>query len=243
MTVFGPFTAVLAAAHTLTMTLSDALAPFLGTASAAAAVACLTLGVRLLLLPLSYLQVRGEKTRARLAPRLAALRERHGRDPERLVAETRELYAREGTSPFAGCLPALAQIPVFTVLYGLFTIPEIDGAANALLALPLAGAPLGATLPQTVAGGAAGSVPVFLVLLALLAALAWATRRWLTLPALVQQASGGPQAPAPGLLTYLPFTTVLVAVFAPLAAGIYLAASTAWTLLERLALRRLVRVG
>ncbi|MEY9214130.1 membrane protein insertase YidC [Thermobifida halotolerans] len=242
MYTFGPSAAVLNAAHTLTITVSDALLPVLGPASAAAAIVCLTLGVRLLLLPLSCLQIRGEKIRARLAPRLTALREQHGHNPERLLTETRKLYAGEGTSPLAGCLPALAQMPVFVVLYGLFTAPDIDGTANALLALPLAGVPLGSTLPQALTGGAAAPVLVFLALLALLAAVAWASRRWLTLPALAQQAPEGQRVPGMGVLTYLPYTTVLVAAVAPLAAGIYLVASTSWTVLERLVLRRIVRV-
>lgn len=240
MYTFGPFAAVLSAAHTLTLTVNDALVPLLGPASAAAAIVCLTLGVRLLLLPLSYLQVRGEKTRARLAPRLTALREEHGDNHERLLTETQKLYAAEGTTPFAGCLPALAQMPVFVVLYGLFTVSEIGGAANELLALPLAGVPLGSTFQQAL--GSVAPLPVFLVLFALLAAVAWASRQWLTLPALAQQTTEGQQVPGMGVLTYLPYMTVLVAAVAPLAAGVYLAASTAWTVLERLVLRRVVRV-
>jgi YidC/Oxa1 family membrane protein insertase len=58
--------------------------------------------------------------------------------------------------------------------------------------------------------------------------------------------SGGPVSPAAGesggpaaaVARLLPFATVVVAAFVPLAAGLYLVTSTAWTLAERMFLRR-----
>ncbi|TDQ55247.1 YidC/Oxa1 family membrane protein insertase [Actinorugispora endophytica] len=244
MYTFGPIAAAISAAHTVVTVLTDALTPTLGTASAAVAIVCLTVLVRLLVLPLNYLQVRGEKARARLAPQLAVLRERYGKKPEKLVEETRKLYAKEGTSPLAGCLPGLAQTPVFIALYGLFVTSSVGGEPNGLLAHRLAGVPLGSTLTQTLGGGSVGPVLVFAVLLALLAAGAWATRRWLTLPALAEGAAGGQQQlPGMGVVGYLPYTVLLVAFVAPLAAGVYLVTSTAWTVAERTTLRRIVPAG
>jgi YidC/Oxa1 family membrane protein insertase len=52
--------------------------------------------------------------------------------------------------------------------------------------------------------------------------------------------SEGRDAPGAGLVRWLPFGTVVVAAFVPLAAGIYLLASTAWTVGERVTLRRVV---
>jgi YidC/Oxa1 family membrane protein insertase len=40
-----------------------------------------------------------------------------------------------------------------------------------------------------------------------------------------------------------PYVTVVVAAFVPLAAGLYLLTTTAWTLAERIGLRRLTRSG
>ena len=45
------------------------------------------------------------------------------------------------------------------------------------------------------------------------------------------------------LASLLPFTTALVAAFVPLAAGLYLATTTAWSLGERLVLARVVGSG
>ncbi|RCV48872.1 YidC/Oxa1 family membrane protein insertase [Marinitenerispora sediminis] len=237
---FPPIAAAIGLAHTVVTGLTGFFEPMLAASAAAVAVVTLTALVRLAVLPLNYAQVRGEKARARIMPRLMAVREEHGDDPQRLTAEMQKVYTEEGVSPLAGCLPMLAQTPVFIALYGLFITPEIGGEPNSLLTRTLGGVPLGATLPDAFAAGGQGPV-VFAVLLAVIALVAWASRQWLTLPQLRQNAAAGqPAVPGLGVIAYLPFITVAIAAFVPLAAGLYLAASTAWTVAERLVLRRVI---
>ncbi|GAA1117173.1 YidC/Oxa1 family membrane protein insertase [Nocardiopsis composta] len=253
---FGPIAAAIALASTVVTALTGAFTPIFGGAAAAAAVVALTVLVRLAVLPLSLAAVRGEKQRARLAPRIRELQAKHGKNPQRLAEEQQRLFQREGTSPLAGCLPMLAQTPVFIVLYGLFVSPEVGGAENALLGHALGGAQLGSTLSEALSAGPA-AVAVFAVLMLVAAGAAWATRRFLTLPAMRENAAAGAAAggagkgaagaapaalPGMGMLSYLPFMTVAVVAFVPLAAGLYLATSTAWTVAERLVLRRVVTV-
>ncbi|GAB3206708.1 YidC/Oxa1 family membrane protein insertase [Marinactinospora endophytica] len=237
-----PIAAAIGFAAILLTTLTGVLTPVFGAAAAGAAVICLTIFVRLLVLPLGYLQVRAEKTRERLAPKVRALQARHGSDPERLSTEMMRLYTEEKTSPLAGCLPMLAQTPVFIVLYGLFIVPEVGGRPNELLARTFGGVPLGALPGEVLAAGGSG-LWVFGVVALVIAAGAWASRQWLTLPAMRRaEQSGQEQLPGMSVMTYLPFITVVVTMFVPLAAGLYLAATTVWTVAERLVLRRLVRV-
>ncbi|QBI52103.1 YidC/Oxa1 family membrane protein insertase [Streptomonospora litoralis] len=240
MYTFPPIAAAVGAAYTVVTALAAVLAPVAGPAAAALAVVVLTAAVRLALLPLSIAQVRGEKVRTRLAPRMRELQRRHRADPQRLLTEQRRLYAEAGSSPMAGCLPALAQLPVFMVLYGVFTSPVVGGSGNELLRHTLGGVPLGSGLGDVLAGGGAGTA-VFAVLLVVVAATAWASRRWLTLPALEGAAEAGtPAVPGARLMSFLPYGTVAAAAFLPLAAGLYLATTTAWTVAERLALRQLI---
>ncbi|MFL1381704.1 insertase, partial [Nocardiopsis sp. frass4] len=65
---------------------------------------------------------------------------------------------------------------------------------------------------------------------------AWASRRFLPMPALTPEA----ERMARGPISYLPFMTVVIAVFVPLAAGLYLLTSGAWALGERVLLRRVL---
>ncbi|HEU4541283.1 MAG TPA: membrane protein insertase YidC [Jiangellaceae bacterium] len=225
---FPPLAAAIGVLYTAVSYLTTAFTPLLGAASAAAAIVALTLIVRIILLPLGLAQVRGELARLALAPKLREVRRKYGNNPARLRREIAALYQREGTSPLAGCLPALAQAPVFMVLYGLFLTTDVGGQVNVLLSSTLAGVPLGARLLD-----AAGTdLLVFALLFGVLIAVAAATRRLTATPP--------PDTPGGGLIRVLPFGTVLVAAIVPLAAGLYLLTTTAWTVTERTVLRRLL---
>ncbi len=239
---FPPVAAILDAAYSGLLLLSDLLEPLAGDAAAAASVVLLTLLVRAALIPAGVAQAKAEQSRSRLAPLLRELQRRHARDRERLQRETMKLYADEGVSPFAGCLPTLAQAPVLGVVYALFAFAAIAGHPNALLAEHLAGVPLGTGLVAAVAGGTA-TIATFAVFGALIAVIAVAAeitrRRFRYVPDASSPADPSPLAGATGrLVGALPFTTAVVALFVPLAAALYLATTVVWTLLQRLILRR-----
>ena len=233
MYTLGPIAAAINLLSAVLAALTDLLTPLTGALAAGLAVVGLTVAVRLLLLPLGVAQVRAEKQRARIAPRLAEISERHGKNPERMVAEQRKVYAEAGTSPLAGCLPGLVQIPLVIALYGLFI--GAGPGEEPLLARTFAGIELGSTLVT----GAEGLLisPVFAALLLLLALVAWANRRYVVLP---MMQAGPAQPPMLGMLSYAQFVTVVIAAFVPLAAGIYLFASTTWALAEKVVLRRVL---
>lgn len=244
---FPPIAAVLDAGYSLLVTLVSALDPFVGAASTAVAVVLVTVLVRSALIPVGIALARSERTRRRLAPALADLRRRYRDRPQLLREKMLELYAREKASPTAGCLPLLVQAPIVTVVYSLFSLPVIAGHGNALLAADLAGAELGASLVNAVLAGI-GVTPlvVYLVVLAVIATAATLTRvltlRWAAASAVaglaVATVPGSEQLTA--VLSWLPFLTLGIAAVVPLAAALYLAVSSWWSILERWMLRRLV---
>ncbi len=242
---FPPVAALLDAAYSGLLLLTDLLEPLAGGAAAAASVVLVTLLVRAALVPAGVAQARAEQNRSRLAPRLRELQRRYSRDPERLQRETMRLYADEGVSPFAGCLPMLAQAPVLGLVYALFALGSIAGHPNALLAEQLAGVSLGTSLLGAAAGGTAtmATLGVFAALIAVIVAAAEITRRRFRVPVGPSDASppavASPLAGASGrLVGALQFTTAVVALFVPLAAALYLATTVVWTLLQRLVLHR-----
>jgi YidC/Oxa1 family membrane protein insertase len=213
------FDSAVTGAYTIVSTAAGWLAPVGG---AATAIVLCTVLVRLLLLPLTVAAVRGERARARLAPRVAELRRRHAKSPQRLSAELTALYRAERVSPLAGFLPTLVQAPFFIVIYRLFVSPRVGGHANILLAHGLSG--------RLFAGG---PLLTFLPLLIALAGLAWwNVRRARRLAA----RTGGPTPPR--VLMLLPFGTLVTACVLPLAAVFYLVTTTAWTAAENAVLRR-----
>ncbi len=52
-----------------------------------------------------------------VAPKLAALKEQHGDDRQKMSQAMMELYKKEKINPLGGCLPILVQMPVFLSLY------------------------------------------------------------------------------------------------------------------------------
>jgi YidC/Oxa1 family membrane protein insertase len=234
---------LLQAGADLLATLSGALSPVAGPLAAALAVVLVTLLVRAALVPLSVLQVRAERDRRRLAPQLAALRQRHGADRDRLQRAVQELYTAEHVSPLAGCLPVLAQAPVVSLLYALFTHTSIAGTTNVLLEATLAGVPLGQSLVAVVTSPLWVHAWVVVVLLVVLTVVVEATRRsalhWNPVAAPDTEVPGAAAATAIG--RWAPFLTVGFAAIAPLAAALYVVTSATWTFGERAVLRRLVR--
>jgi YidC/Oxa1 family membrane protein insertase len=286
------------AAYHLVSALTHLLTPVAGGLAVAAAIVLFTAAVRLLISPLSLRALRGQAAMARLAPQVQALRTRYGRQPERFKRELTALYKREGTSPFAGILPLLAQWPFLSVMYLLFRSATVDGTQNQLLSGGLFGVPLGA---HWLSGAGLLSVhdALFLAIFAILAALCWLSARLAKRAAPAAAPAAGTPAPAAGtpamrregpvpaararagqsrrgagqsrrgagqaanrqrarkagrpaastgpdpaealanskaagLLTrVLPYVTVVIAAFAPLAAAIYLLTTVAWTLAER----------
>lgn len=239
---FAPIATALDVAYQLVMTLSSWLAPLAGSNSAAFAIVVLTLMVRTVLIPVGLSQVRAEITRRRLAPKLQQLQRKYKNNRELLQRKTLELYTSEKASPLAGIMPTLLQAPVLTLLYGLFIVPTINGHTNDLLTHELLGAPLGTSLVTALGAGIEPThLAVFAGLLAVIAVVAWLSRR-----AALRFAPAAPDATPPAMarltaaLSWLPFLTVVFASFVPLAATLYLATTTTWTFVERTILRRVV---
>jgi len=246
------------AAYHLVSGFTSILTPLLGGVAAVAAIIAVTVAVRLLLMPLSFRAFRGQAAAARLAPQLQALRKRYARQPERLQREMAALYKREGTSMFASITPFLLQWPLLSVMYLLFRSAQVGGKPNTLLAHNLLGVPLGSHWLAG-AGPVSGQGLVFLGVFALLAGLVWLSVRLSQLMAAQVAAVPAParspargaakakagagaasatmaqpaQVPGGVLVKVLPYLTVVIAAFAPLAAGIYLLVSTGWSLVER----------
>ncbi|MET7801562.1 YidC/Oxa1 family membrane protein insertase [Streptomyces decoyicus] len=221
---------------------AEALSPLFGPAAMAATIVLCTLGVRAALHPLARAAVRGEKARSALAPQLAALQRKHKGNPERLQKAMSELYAETGSSPLAGCLPTLLQLPVFFVMYHLFST-----GGGGLLDHTLLGAPLGGHWSEALAdGGVFG--PHGLVYLALFVVIAvvatWNFRRARATMAKTPQPAAGGSAAVPGMasmakvMPLLSFGTLITVAVVPLAAGLYMVTTTAWTACERALLQR-----
>ncbi|WP_030297976.1 YidC/Oxa1 family membrane protein insertase, partial [Streptomyces katrae] len=173
----------------------------------------------------------------------------------RLALHPLNRAAFRGATPVAGCLPVLLQLPVFFLMYQAFS------SSGELLDHRLFAAPLGARWSDALGdGGFLGAQGlVFLGLFAAIAAVAaWSAVRGRRTAALAAAAAASaPVAAVPrakgksgvaaevsaeqqemlrklgGVLPLLSFGTLITAAVVPLAAGLYLVTTTAWSVAER----------
>jgi len=81
------------------------------------AIILLTIVTKVLFYPLTVKSLRSMKAMQALQPRINALRAKHQKDPQRLQRETMALYKEYKVNPAGGCLPMVAQVPIFYALY------------------------------------------------------------------------------------------------------------------------------
>ena len=106
----------------------------------------LTLIFRVLVWPLIATQTRSMKGMQELQPKIQALQKKYKNDREKLTQETMKLYQEAGVNPAGGCLPILLQMPLFIILWRVFSnfnfaegflwIPDL-GLADPYYILPI----------------------------------------------------------------------------------------------------------
>ena len=81
------------------------------------AIIIVTIAVRALMWPLYARSNRTMKRMAKLKPEMDKLKEKYPDDPAKVQQEVMGLYRKFGINPVGGCLPMLAQIPIFFGFY------------------------------------------------------------------------------------------------------------------------------
>jgi YidC/Oxa1 family membrane protein insertase len=106
----------------------------------AIAIALIAVVVMLIITPLTLKSTKGMLEMQRLAPEMRKLQQQHRGDRQKLNEEMMKLYQEHKVNPMASCLPLLAQMPVFIimfrVLHGLTYKPSgaTEVIANGVLA-------------------------------------------------------------------------------------------------------------
>ena len=81
------------------------------------AIILLTVVSKVLFYPLTVKSMRSMKAMQALQPQVNALRSKYQKDPQTLQRETLALYKKHRVNPMGGCLPMIAQVPIFYALY------------------------------------------------------------------------------------------------------------------------------
>ncbi|MGY8868860.1 MAG: membrane protein insertase YidC [Pseudomonadales bacterium] len=78
---------------------------------------CITLLVKALLFQLNAKAFKSMAKMRKFGPEMARLKELHGADRQKMSQAMMELYKKEKINPLGGCLPIVAQMPIFISLY------------------------------------------------------------------------------------------------------------------------------
>jgi YidC/Oxa1 family membrane protein insertase len=97
------------------------------------AIILLTIALKVAFIPLTHMSYESMRKMQAIQPKLKSIQERHKKDPTKMNREVMELYRRNKVNPMGGCLPMVAQIPIFIAFYQVLneTI-ELKGASFVL---------------------------------------------------------------------------------------------------------------
>ena len=94
------------------------------------AIILLTVISKVLFYPLTVKSMRSMKAMQALQPQVNALRSKYQKDAQALQRETLALYRKHKVNPMGGCLPMVAQVPIFYALYLALSVSvELQNAA------------------------------------------------------------------------------------------------------------------
>jgi YidC/Oxa1 family membrane protein insertase len=224
----------------------DVLKPAFGPSSGwtwALSIVILVVLMRLIMVPLFIKQMHTTRAMSSLQPQMAALRKKYKNDKQTLNQETMKLYQEAGVNPLMGCLPVVAQLPLF---FGLFSvlraIAEYSGGAPKYglpLSMVLAGTHakiLGASIADKVLFTDGANVPLHAKLVILAAVLVSMVTTFLTIrqsqkrgmmPAATPD---NPMASSQKYMTYIMPFFALTGLYWPFGLVLYWVTTNVWTL-------------
>lgn len=113
----------------------------LGMPSYGLAIIIMTLGIKLLLTPLTVKQIKSMRAMQKLQPRMKELQQKYKGNNQKLQEEMAKLYKELNVNPLSGCLPLIAQMPfLISIFYALQNFPYIS-PYESFLWLPSLGEP------------------------------------------------------------------------------------------------------
>ncbi|HUC24167.1 MAG TPA: membrane protein insertase YidC [Streptosporangiaceae bacterium] len=224
----------------------DVLKPLFGASSGwtwALSIVILVVLMRLIMVPLFIKQMHTTRAMSSLQPQMAALRKKYKNDRQTLNQETMKLYQEAGVNPLMGCLPVVAQLPLF---FGLFSvlraIAEYTGGAPKYglpLSMVLAGTHakiLGASIADKVLFTDGVNVPLHAKLVIVLAVMVSMVTTFLTIrqsqkrgmmPAATPD---NPMASSQKYMTYIMPFFALTGLYWPFGLVLYWVTTNVWTL-------------
>ena len=81
------------------------------------AIVIVTLALRLVFYPLYVKQIQSQRVMQEIGPAMNEIRQKYGKDRQKVTEEQMKLYKERGYNPASGCLPLLIQMPILFAMY------------------------------------------------------------------------------------------------------------------------------
>ena len=201
--------------------------------------------MRLIMVPLFVKQVKSQRKMQAHMPQLQEMRKRYKNDKQRLNEETMKFYKENGINPLGGCLPLVAQLPVFWALFNVLraiadwtphttpkynlTVPVVQSALKA----HIFGARLADKFLFPVAGEHLSSRLVILLFVLISAGTTFMTMRQSQKRGMMQQGPVDPDNPAANMQKYMMYIApffALSGLYWQFGLVIYWVTTNVWTL-------------
>ena len=216
------------------------------------AIVAVTIGIRLLLYPLFVAQIRSQRVMQEIAPAMNTLKQKHGKDRQRLSEEQMKLYRERGYNPAMGCLPLLVQMPILFAMYAAFIQvggglgqEALKGSDYARFLPPFIANPVGPaeTLDLTahwlpwLTGGLGKPDPGLFIeyfkVLPILAGVTQLVSSIMAMPAAQQKSDDPQQRMMQSMTYYFPIITVVFAWGFPAGLAVYWVATTLFQIVQQ----------
>ena len=209
----------------------------------------LVMGMRLVMLPLFVKQVKSQQRMQAHMPKMREIQKKYKHDKQRQQEEMMKLYRENGINPLGGCLPLVAQLPVFWSLFNVLkAIAEYKGGAPQyhipikVIHSALRARVFGASLADKILFTGPGQhVPLAAKLVILVFVVVSATTTYLTMRqsqkrGMMQQGPVDPDNPAANMQKYMIYIAPLFALsglYWQFGLVIYWVTTNVWTLAQQ----------
>jgi YidC/Oxa1 family membrane protein insertase len=209
------------------------------------AIVVVTLAIRLAMYPLFVTQIRSQRAMQEVGPALAELKEKYGKDRQRMAEEQMKLYRERGVNPAAGCLPLLLQMPILFAFYAALLqmtyglgagfggqIAPLTGAQFETIRYPFIPNPLESaealdlTAPWLpwISAGLGATDPLFI--LPILAGVTQLVASLMAQPAQMPKTADPQARMMQSMAYYFPVITIVIAIGLPAGLAVYWVATT-----------------
>ncbi len=204
------------------------------------AIVLVTIAIRLVFYPLYVKQIQSQRVMQEIGPAMNEIRQKYGKDRQKVTEEQMKLYKERGYNPASGCLPLVVQMPILFAMYAAFLqAPDLTGESLRGILLPFVPNPVEAGQKLDLAAHWLPWIseglghPDPLRILPILAGVTQLVSSVMAMPAQQQKVTDPQAKMMQSMAYYFPLITVVIAWGLPSGLSLYWVATTVFQIAQQ----------